>query len=709
MGLLGVCFTNILRVSFTSSIIALAILMLRQIVKKRINISYIHLLVVLVLLRFCLVIVPESPISILSIIPNYDKIEKTIPDGMATTQNYVQNHTNQNSKENNIQENYIKNDNIGLDGDTYIDKSQTISKIQNILAMIWMVGVILMALAVLVLQLRLKLELNNSKPLCDSRLADIVEECKDSLGIKGHVRVFVGDKFNGPCITGIIRPCIYYPCSLMDIDVDSFKNIILHELSHFKRRDLLTNNIALLAISLHWFNPIIWILMKVYRVDVELACDSYVLNKLGEKNAISYGSTILHIAKLNLDNTRSRGVVCYFSSSAKQLERRITLIKRYKNKSIKVTVTALLGSIIIGSAILTNPVSANGVSEPLKISQENSVISQEDILTKHELLRYYNLDRLYSDTGYKLIPSYLSKDKYDLINGDVWAKDMVARLTIIDRTQDRGRYNLIISRVNPVDVEDIGDKTLIEPMTVGTLVGQKIICDNKYMQNEYFVYKIDDEYYGLNYKSTFEYENEKEVTEMPLDDVEHMLKTLVKVEDFDFTEYQSKDDMFMHTMKDMKYASEQLGFPIKIPRNNPILGTFGESSLFSKPIDGYESKFLSIHYDGKPGVSFTQSTTGGYYYEQFVATGSFNMRESEKGWFSDMIGEWITVDGQKTLKITEIYHPMKHQEKGDYVNNYIIKVNDNHFFRITCTQNSNEEEDIKLIKELLKTEYEVFK
>ncbi|WDV45830.1 M56 family metallopeptidase [Clostridiaceae bacterium M8S5] len=711
MDFISACFTNILSVSFTSSIVALAILMLRQIAKKKLNIRYIYLLIVLAILRFCLIIVPESPISILSIIPNYDKIEKAIPDGMVIAHNYEKTHTNQNSTENNIQKNYNKNATISLDRDIHKDKPKTSLEIREILAMIWIGGVILMVLATIILQLRVRLQLYNSKMLSDARLMDIVEECKDSLGIKRHVRVFIGDKFNSPCITGIFKPCIYYPCSLIDIDVDSLKNIILHELSHFKRRDLITNNIVLLAVSLHWFNPIMWILMMVYRMDVELACDSYVLNRLGEKNAVSYGSTILQVAKLNLDNTRRIGVVCYFSSSAKQLERRIRLIKKYKSKSIKVTAVVLLGSIIIGSAILTNPVSVEGASKAVKISQGKSAISQENVLTKRDSLRYNNLEKLYEDTEYKLIPSCFSKDYIDVSSGtfgSVLIKDGEAILSMEDNRNKNSRwFNLLMSRVNPMDIKGIGEIISSEPMTVGELKGQKIVCNaNDDEVSEYFVYKIQDEYYGVNYKNTYERVGTVN-DELSLADVEVILKSLVKVEDFDFKEDISNDDIFIQNMEDMKYASEQLGFQIKVPRDNPILGTFGSGRLYRETEDGHNSVSLWIGYDGTK-LSFCQTTTGGYYYDQFEATGRFDMKESEKFWYSDMTGEWITVDGQKVLKILETRHLLKEQDKADYFNRYIIKVDDNHFFKMNFGRNSNAQNDIKIIKELLKTEYEVF-
>lgn len=706
MNLLTIWFTNILNISFSSSIIALSALILRQIIKKKINISYIHLLIVLVILRFCLIIIPESPISILRFIPNYKKIEKTIPDHMIHTHNNNKNHMNQNSKKNNTQKNYIKNISNNLDNN--IHKNKYILNIQNILAVIWISGSISIALIALILQLKLKFELHNANILKDPKLIYIIEECKNNLKIKKNVKVLIGNKFKGPCITGILNPCIYYPSSLINIDKNSFKNIILHELSHFKRKDLLTNNIILLAISLHWFNPIIWILIKIYRTDVELACDYYVLNKLGEKSAISYGKTILKLAKFNLDNSRNKQVVCYFSGNTKQLERRIKLIKKHKHSSIKITIIALLGVIVISSSILTNPISAKKVSNTFKINKENNIGKLNNILTTHEILRYNDYEKLYKDSGYKLIPGCYSKEHFDIMYARIYQEDMVAEFRIRDYSKPKVRFGLFISKIDPLTIKSLGKIISHEPMTIGNLQGQKVIYDNKYKLEEYFVYKIKDEYYGISFKTTLEYSKNKIIIEIPLTDVEFIINSLINVEDFDFTGYQSKDDIFMHTIDDMKFAAEQLGFKIKVPRSNPKLGKFGESSYFCKPINGYKSKFLSIHYDGKPGVSFTQSTTGGYYYDQFLKTGKFTLRDSEKGWYSDIFGEWVTINNYKMLKITDIYHCMENQKQGDRVNKYIIKIENNHYFIIECDMNTKQEDDIKFIKELLNTKYENF-
>ncbi|MGH9937441.1 MAG: M56 family metallopeptidase, partial [Blastocatellia bacterium] len=70
--------------------------------------------------------------------------------------------------------------------------------------------------------------------------------------------------------------------------------VMLHELSHVKRRDCLMQGLAQLACAIYWFNPLVWIAAWRLRVERELACDDHVL-EAGAK-ASDYASQLVEIA-----------------------------------------------------------------------------------------------------------------------------------------------------------------------------------------------------------------------------------------------------------------------------------------------------------------------------------------------------------------------------------------------------------------------------
>ena len=68
---------------------------------------------------------------------------------------------------------------------------------------------------------------------------------------------------------------------------------LLHELTHFKRRDIWLKTLALLVNAIHWFNPFMWYMTRLVERDTELACDEAALKLLPTEEHKAYGTTIL--------------------------------------------------------------------------------------------------------------------------------------------------------------------------------------------------------------------------------------------------------------------------------------------------------------------------------------------------------------------------------------------------------------------------------
>ena len=81
--------------------------------------------------------------------------------------------------------------------------------------------------------------------------------------------------------------------------------ILLHELAHLKRRDILFNWLAAILQIFHWFNPLIWFGFARWRGDRELACDALALETAGVEQNKEYGQTILRL----LENFTHRAAV----------------------------------------------------------------------------------------------------------------------------------------------------------------------------------------------------------------------------------------------------------------------------------------------------------------------------------------------------------------------------------------------------------------
>ena len=111
-----------------------------------------------------------------------------------------------------------------------------------------------------------------------SALAHTVEEIRAELGIKVPVKVKVSERVHIPFIWGIFTPKLVLPAEAESWDKDSLRSVIIHELAHVKRFDLVRLKLFRIACALNWFNPMIWLASKRAKLEIEGACDNEVIN-----------------------------------------------------------------------------------------------------------------------------------------------------------------------------------------------------------------------------------------------------------------------------------------------------------------------------------------------------------------------------------------------------------------------------------------------
>lgn len=91
--------------------------------------------------------------------------------------------------------------------------------------------------------------------------------------IRRKVNLCVSDMTDTPFTYGVIFPRIILPKSALAADDTHLKNILCHELGHIKRIDVIYKLILILCAAVHWFNPLVWIMLAFAERDIELACD----------------------------------------------------------------------------------------------------------------------------------------------------------------------------------------------------------------------------------------------------------------------------------------------------------------------------------------------------------------------------------------------------------------------------------------------------
>ena len=106
--------------------------------------------------------------------------------------------------------------------------------------------------------------------------------------------VYETDQLPSPFVCGFFRPRVYLPAGL---DPDDRTYVLLHEKAHLRRWDHRTKVLAWLALSVHWFNPVLWVAYRLFCRDVEAACDQAVIRTFGREDTARYAEALLHLGR----------------------------------------------------------------------------------------------------------------------------------------------------------------------------------------------------------------------------------------------------------------------------------------------------------------------------------------------------------------------------------------------------------------------------
>lgn len=192
---------------------------------------------------------------------------------------------------------------------------------------IWIAGSLLSAVILIIGRVKLNKVIKTAlKRPEDKALKDIVDECCDMLGLSSStVRTAVQDYVKTPAVTGFFTPIILLPEYYTQLSRPCLKYIILHELSHFKRRDTRFNIIISVIKAVYWFNPLIYPLFKMVREDMELANDSCVLAKLNSDECTEYRNAVFENLRFYVKSSNTANLLC-MTDTAYSIKRRIKML-----------------------------------------------------------------------------------------------------------------------------------------------------------------------------------------------------------------------------------------------------------------------------------------------------------------------------------------------------------------------------------------------
>ncbi|MGL4774619.1 MAG: BlaR1 family beta-lactam sensor/signal transducer [Clostridium sp.] len=210
------------------------------------------------------------------------------------------------------------------------------------LCLIWIVGMIIVLAFTIVSFVRLQSIKASLLHVEDKNVNDIFLKCKKQMGINKTIKLKSSHLVESPIILGLFNPVVVIPMDeLFTFSQKEVEYILLHELQHYKNKDILMNYILCIFQIIYWFNPLVWKSIKEMKIDREVACDMGVLHSLNEEEHFEYGNTIISFADRYFNNSPFITASDIGGGKA-QIKRRIIEIASFKKASLKTKINSII-------------------------------------------------------------------------------------------------------------------------------------------------------------------------------------------------------------------------------------------------------------------------------------------------------------------------------------------------------------------------------
>lgn len=164
---------------------------------------------------------------------------------------------------------------------------------------------------------------------------------KAEMGIKREIAIRSCACIRTPMMAGFRKPVILFP--KIDLSPDEFTFIIKHELVHYKRNDLYVRLLIMLALIIHWLNPIVHIMVRSALQLCEISCDEEVLKGTDSRIRARYGETIIGV--IQKGKFYQTALSTNFYSGAKDMKKRIYAMMDLKRKRFSVLALCIVSFI----------------------------------------------------------------------------------------------------------------------------------------------------------------------------------------------------------------------------------------------------------------------------------------------------------------------------------------------------------------------------
>ena len=251
------------------------------------------------------------------------------------------------------------------------------NNVMTILTIVWIIGILLLVAYTVISYWRLHREI------------DTAVRYKDN--------IFQSENVSSPFVLGLIKPRIYLPFKL---DGQDMEHVVAHEQAHIRRKDHWWKPLGFLLLTIHWFNPLMWLAYVLLCRDIELACDEKVIKRLSNEQRADYTQALVACSV-----NRRMIAACPLAFGEVGVKDRVKSVMNYKKPAFWVIIIAVIVCVGVAVCFLTNPKQDRYT---LRIvvpagSQEEFVYTDEEVSTVRNSIKIWSGDGL-GDTEVLLFP-----------------------------------------------------------------------------------------------------------------------------------------------------------------------------------------------------------------------------------------------------------------------------------------------------------------
>lgn len=184
----------------------------------------------------------------------------------------------------------------------------------------------------------------------------------EGISVPEGLQVRMLDGLSTPLTYGVFRPTVLIPVRCLE-QPEQLQHILLHEQAHIRNWDLLKKHLFLLTACIHWFNPLVWLMVALAFEDMEMRCDAVAVHKLGTQQKKAYARTLVSAETARLNDL----LLSNFSQST--TARRLKALIHLRRRPVISAVVCVCLVLALTLGFLTGPVALSAPAEETPVSE----------------------------------------------------------------------------------------------------------------------------------------------------------------------------------------------------------------------------------------------------------------------------------------------------------------------------------------------------